>query len=510
MTASLKKRYFFKLMNNLVGLFVGILTQSIVPRALGPAAYGNFSFLTDFFWQAVGFLNLNSSTFFYTKLSQQQTEKGLINYYSLFLLSLGIVLCLFIFCSFVSGFDAYLWPEQVPAFVLMAAIWAFLRFNNDVLILVSDALGLTVKSELAHLIVKISGVPVLLLLFWSDWINLTNYFFYTFLIIGVSIFLLFSIIQRNKFLFTTKCQLNRFQAKAYTVEFYRFCSPLVVFTGISTLQYILDRWFLQKFSGSTQQGFYGLAYQIGAICFLFVSAMIPLVMREYAIAFKEKDRAELRRLFSLFCPMLYSIAAYFGCFIAVEAEKLILIFGGQAYSAALVPITIMCFYPIHQTYGQLNASFFYATSRTKTYRNIGIFAVISGLPLTFFLLGPKTLGGLQAGATGLAIKMVLIQIVAVNVQLWYNSRLLKLSFARFCGHQIIVPLCFLTIAIIGSYSVAKGLPTAHFIIQFIVSGFIYTISILLLLLAFPRLMALTKADLAELWRNISIPLGFSN
>jgi O-antigen/teichoic acid export membrane protein len=294
-TASLKKRYLFKLINNLVGLIVGVATQSIVPRALGPASYGNFSFLTNFFWQTVGFLNLNSSTAFYTKLSQRQNEKGLISFYGFFIIGLGLVLCLFVTICFASGFSEYIWPGQITIFVIMAALWAFLRLNNDALILVADAFGLTVKSESINVTIKLFGLLIIFFLFWMNWVTLTNYFIYFLFILIVTICCLVWVIQSSGFVILGNWRINKKQAKGYTQEFIQFCLPLVVFIAFSTAATILDRWLLQKFSGSVQQGFYGLAYQIGTICFLFVSAMIPLVMREYAISFNNEDIKELRR-----------------------------------------------------------------------------------------------------------------------------------------------------------------------------------------------------------------------
>ena len=507
---SFGRRYAFKLVTNLVGFGVGIVTQSIVLRGLGPASYGNFSYLTSFFKQAIGFLSWNSSPGFYTKLSQRQNEKGLIRFYYLFIFSFGLVLSLFIGACFASGFNEYLWPEQMAVFVIMAALWAFLRFNNDVLILVSDAFGLTVKSETINVIVKLLGLTIILFLFWKNWFTLTNYFFYYLFILIVAIVFLVRVIESSGLSLLKNWQLNKFEIKSYTKEFIQFCLPLVIFSSISLFEVILDRWFLQKFSGSVQQGFYGMAYQIGTICFLFVSAMVPLVMREYAISFANNNINELRRLFSRFCPMLFAIAAYFSCFIAVESDKIILLFGGQAYSEAIIPITIMSFYPIHQTYGQLNASFFFATNRTKAYRNIGLIFAIIGLPVTFFLLGPKTYGGLQSGATGLAIKMVLIQFLAVNAQLWFNLKLLKLSFWKFFGHQIVVLALLLSVALICSSIVEKAIPNFSFLIQFLISGFLYTLLSLALMLVYPRFFALRKEEIATLWHSIKEKVGINN
>ena len=355
---SFRKRYFFKLLTNLLGSAVGIITQAIVPRALGPSSYGNFSFLTSFFWQVIGFLNLNSSTAFYTKLSQRQQDKGLISFYFYVTLVIGFAMVALIAACYLIGIDQLIWPEQIGIFVVMAAIFSFLQLYNNTLIQVSDAYGLTTKSEVLNMIQRVLGLLIIVFLFWVNGLTLLSYFiFQLFMSIIIFVFLCM-MIQRYKSPLIAHWRLNKDQLKAYIKEFASFCLPLVIFSFFAIAEQMLDRWFLQKFSGSTQQGFYSLAYQTGAICFLFVSAMIPLIMREYAISFAKNDIENMRQLFSKYSKMLFAIAAFFGCFLAVEAKNVMLIFGGQAFTGAILPITIMCFYPIHQTYGQMNGAFF--------------------------------------------------------------------------------------------------------------------------------------------------------
>ena len=46
---TLRKRYAFKLTANFIGGGISSVIQLMVPRGLGPAAYGNFGFMTAFF-----------------------------------------------------------------------------------------------------------------------------------------------------------------------------------------------------------------------------------------------------------------------------------------------------------------------------------------------------------------------------------------------------------------------------------------------------------------------------
>jgi O-antigen/teichoic acid export membrane protein len=502
--ASLRKRYLFKLITNLVGMGIGIGTQSIVPRALGPSSYGDFSFITNFFYQVIGFLNMNTSTAYYTVLSQRQHDTGLVRFYLYFTAILGVFLSMLITFCFVAGLSPIIWPGQTGLVIIFGAIWAIMTFYMMVFSDMSDAYGLTVKSELVKIVIKILGFTLILVLFIQEWFSLQNYFFYHFIILLMTISLLVWVISNSGPSLINHWRLKKDQIKSYIHEFYAFSGPLVVFSALAVFEGLLDRWFLQKYSGSAQQGFYGLAYQIGVLCFFFTSALVPLMTREYAISFAKKDMGEMRRLFSRFVPMLYAITAYFGCFLAVESKTVMLLFAGKAYTGAVLPIAIMCFFPIHQTYGQMNASIYFATNRTIAYRNIGIALIFVSLPLTLVLLGPKEYGAMQAGATGLAIKMVLIQLIGVNVQLWYNTKMMHLPFKKFFNHQWIVITAFLSIAIVCSYSIRALLAEMHFVAQFLATGFIYTLVIVGLAIIFPSLFAVRKDEIALVLNYVGI------
>lgn len=259
---------------------------------------------------------------------------------------------------------------------------------------------------------------------------------------------------------------------------------------------ILDRWLLQEFSGSVQQGFFGLSYQIGAICFLFTGAMTPLITREFTIAFGNNDLRQMAYLFRRYIPMLYAIAAFFACFIAVQADKVTMILGGNKFQEATIAVMIMAFYPIHQTYGQLSGAVFYATGQTDLYRNIGIIGMFIGLPITFFLIAPSSMMGLNVGATGLAIKMVLLQSIMVNVQLYFNTKFLKLPFLRYLLHQvfsvvILSAIAYVSTIAINSFSGLEG----KFIINFILAGIFYTAMVAVATLLIPQIFGINRNDL---------------
>jgi O-antigen/teichoic acid export membrane protein len=358
----------------------------------------------------------------------------------------------------------------------------------------TDSYGLTVNSEIASMFQRITGMVLIVIFFWFNLLQLTNLFYIYFMIMGLLIFSIVIIIQRKDYgIKLLALSLN--QIKKYIKEFYQYSHPLFIYALVGLIAGIFDRWLLQVFGGSVEQAFYGLALQIGAGCFLFTSAMTPLLTREFSIAFGKQDLGQMAYLFRRYIPLLYSIAAYFSCFIAVQADKVIHIMGGKSFSSAVTAVTIMAFYPMHQTYGQLSGSVFYATGQTGLYRNIGIIFLIIGLLVSYFLMAPHQWFGLELGSVGLAIKTVLLGFFAINVQLWYNSKLLNLSFWEYFSHQIYSVAIFIFLGIITVY--LTDMVVKNIILNLIVSGIIYTFIHFIILYLKPSLYFTSRSELEE-------------
>lgn len=496
---SLKKRYVFKLVANVFGLIVGLATQAVIPRGLGPVAYGNFNFLTNFFQQVFGFLEMGTSTCFYTKLSQRQKDSGLVAFYLYFSVLISLLVLALAAGGQVSGLAHRIWPGQEMGYVYLAAVWGILTwFSVSVLNRMVDAYGLTVSSELARMAQKVFSLVLILALYFSGRLNLTSFFYFNFAAMLFLCLAIFWILEKKGFPLTGNLRLSPEGAKKYAGEFWLYSHPLFLGSVIGLLAGILDRWLLQLFSGSVEQGFYGLSSMIGSACFVFTGAMIPLLWREFSIAFEKKDLDLMSHLFNRYVPLLYSVAAALACFIAVQADKVILIMGGRQYAGALWPVIIMAFYPIHQTYGQLNSVVCMAAGETKIYSKIGVLFALIGIPVGYFLLAPGDKFGLHAGATGLAVKMLLIQIVGVNVQLYYNCRMMKLGFWRYVRHQVFSVLLLLAFSLLAMLAAAKtpffsGRPVPAFLF----SGVLYSLLIVAVFYLRPTLFGLEKKDISS-------------
>jgi O-antigen/teichoic acid export membrane protein len=508
---SLKKRYLFKLLANFVGFVFNIITQAIIPRGLGPKAYGDFGLLSNFFTQFVGFLDMGTSYCFYTKLSGRQKDSFLVRFYGGYMVIVSLVTLALVLIAHALGLYQAIWPGQRIPYVYLAAIWGLLTWVLGILTMMGDAYGLTVSTEIARIIQRVLGLILILALLVFRQLRLTPFFLYHYTILFFLSGVYISIFKRKGYSYHREPAFPlRAQIKKYFKEFYVYSHPLVLASIFALLTGIFDRWILQVVGGSVQQGFYTLSYQIGAMCFLFTGAMTPLLLREFSIAHANNDKNQMAALVRRYFPGLFSISAFFSCFIALQADKVIHIFGGSLYGGAKTAVMIMAFYPIHQTYGQLTASLFYATGRTIVYRNIGIIFSLLGLPLTYFLIAPADKFGLNAGATGLAVKMVFINVICVNIQLYFHAKHLNLRYWRYLGHQALSSFCLLAFALFATFGVDDLLALhANPLTNFLIAGVGYSLMAIGFAYLLPAIFGIRREDIKMIQMRLKSLMGYA-
>jgi len=280
------------------------------------------------------------------------------------------------------------------------------------------------------------------------------------------------------------------EIKAKSIYFWNYSSPLLFYSFSGMIIALFDNWLLMKIAGPVQQAFFGLAFKLSAISFMFTGAMTQLITREFSIAHGKNDKAYLAALFYKYIPLLYFVASIFSVFFIVNAGLFTNIFGGVEFENGTIPVAIMLLYPVHQTYGQLSGSLFYSTGQTKLYRNIGISMLPLGLVFTWLALGPSKYGGYELGALGLAIKTVFLQFIAVNVQLYFNSKYLNLSFIKYLFHQFFVLVVLFFVAILSKWVFSSVFN--NLILSTLLSGLVYSIFILFVLYNFPLLISMAK------------------
>jgi O-antigen/teichoic acid export membrane protein len=494
---TLRKRYFYKVFANIITGVAGVISQAVISRGLGAVQYGNFNFLTDFFTQFLSFLNTGTSIAFYTKLSKRPHESKLVSFYLVYIHAATVIALLFVGGIVFLGWQGWVWPDQTVVYIFAAVIFAGINwlFNsmNDVV----DAYGLTVDGEKAKALQRLLGIGLILLLLHQQWVNMGSVFGFNYGVLLLSIISFIYICHKHGKSIGPKA-FTAVEMKSYALEFYKYSHPLLLISLLVLGTGIFDRWFLQIAGGSRQQGFYSLSFKVGAICFLLTGAMTQLITREFSIAHEKRDLAEMSRLFRRHIPLLYGITAIFACFVIVNADKVAVIIGGKDFKSAFLPVAIMAFYPLHQTYGQLSTSVFFATDQTHLLSKVTCIFLLLGLPLTYFLLAPVALHGLGMGAIGLAIKMVVINIIVTNALLYFNAKFLHLPLGWYLGHQVISVAAFIALAFLATWGVDHYFPSGLILLRFLGAGMGYSLLVTGAVFLFPGILGIGRKDITGL------------
>lgn len=485
MEDSLKKRYVIKLLANIINGLIGAIIVAIVPKALGPIAYGYFVYLQNFFVQLIGFFDMGSSIAFFTKLSAVNNRKELMTFYFIYSIVILFVTLLSIYCIGYFGYFDSVFPSIPNEYIYMGLFFGFLSWFSQVYIKISDAYALTVSVELIKIYHKIGSLLLLVFFIYQLSFDLDKYFYFNYISLSI-LFVVLSLLFIKKYIFTKDILKVNFDFLAISKEFVSYCSPLFVYSVIGIIVGIFDIWLLQSVAGSKETGFYGLSYSLASMCFLFTSAMTPIITREFSKSYEHKDMATMKALYDRYVPMLYSIACYFCIFVSIQSGNVLDIFTNEEFKSAYYVLMIMAFYPIHQTYGQLSGSIFYATGNTKLVKNIALMTMPIGIIISFVLIYI-----LNLGAIGLALKMVIIQLIGVIIQLYYNAKFLNLNLKYFISHQIYSIVFFVVLATISSVFVDCN----SAVLEFVLSGFFYTVLVIIFGYMFPQVFATNKEEI---------------
>src|SRR3990172_8230840 len=144
---SLLERYSSKIVSNLLVMILGILNVTLLPRALGPVHYGNFSFLCDSFNKIVSFASLNTQMAHFVYISKDNANPKYTKFYIWFCLVVGFVILAFIPLAYCLGMGTHLWPNQRIELVILAAVLGILIYYSSNFIQVADGKAATVGCE---------------------------------------------------------------------------------------------------------------------------------------------------------------------------------------------------------------------------------------------------------------------------------------------------------------------------------------------------------------------------
>jgi len=501
---SIKARFGISIITNILRSGLSFITGMIIARNLGPENYGNYSFLIGSFIAIRQIVELGTSTAFYTFISQKTRSYNFYLYYIIWQLFQFLVVLLLITALFPDQLIAIIWKGHDRSLIAIAFISSFLINHAwHTVVSIGESLRKTIIIQLSNLFIAVFHLLFIYIAISVYTISVRN------LLILIIVEYLFAIIITPYFLRNNEISKNQkpdSKLNEIIKEYFVYCSPLVIFSVFSFIYEFSDRWLLQNYGGSVQQGYYAIAYKFTIISLIATTSMVKVFWKEIAEAYKQKNNKKIKRLYQKSTRILFFIGCVISCFLIPWSKNIVNIFLGSDYKYAWLPLSIMFCYPLHQSLGQITSVLFMAIEKTKEYVLISNIFLILSIPITYFMVAPSSaiIPGLGMGATGIAIKMVALQFININIQIFWLAKYFKWEFDW--AYQLINISSLLILSYISKIICNTGINilnvgTNIYLIIFL-TGIIYFISVLSFLYYFPGLAGTSRKEMSQLFRII--------
>ena len=424
---SVRRRFAFTLVSNLLRSLLSFVTGLLVAKWLGPTTFGSMAFLLGTFGGVRLLLDLGTSTAFFTFLSQQPRSKHFVRVYYAWLATQFVVPALVMAFLLPAGWIEAFWPGQERWLVVVAFAAAYMQ--NSVWPVVQqagEAQRRTVTVQAIGLVVVAVHLVAVALLWLTGTLGL-------YAVLGAVALehLIAAVVTQRLLADGHPTPREPGDDLAAIVRKYGvYCLPLIPYAVVGFAQEFADKWLLQTYGGAVQQAYYAVGAQFAAIALLATTAILRILWKEVAEAHHQRDHERAYRMYSRVSRVLFLVgAAVAGMLIPWSADLLRTLLGPE-YAGGAAALAIMFLYPIHQSIGQVTTTVLYATERVTLQVMTGVVGMLVGLAGGYLVLAPRdaAIPGLGLASVGLAVKMVAVQMVFVNVLAFLIARLWRQRF----------------------------------------------------------------------------------
>jgi O-antigen/teichoic acid export membrane protein len=488
-------RFATSLAANIARSGVGYISGMLVARWLGPASYGDMSFLLATFLAVRKLVDMGSSGAFFTYLSQRPRSKRFVMSFFAWLTAQFLIPLFVIGALFPSQWIQTIWHSENRGLVLLAftasfmmnSIWPIVQQSGESQRQTAFVQGVGTAVAVAHLLAVV-------LLWWLGFMGLYAIF------IAIALeYLLAAVVVHNKFAYAAPSEADLIDdsPKLLFGKYMSYCLPLVPYSIVGFAYAFADRWLLQHYGGGVEQAYYSVGAQFANVALIATSSLLTIFWKEIAEAHHRGDNARIGMLYKKVSRVLFLTGAVIAGFLIPWAEDLLRLILGAAYAGGATTLAIMFLFPAHQSMGRVGGAMIYATGRVSMQVVPGIFSMIISIGLTYLALAPRSapVPGLGLASEGLALKMVLMNLVQVNIVAYVISRVWKWPF-----DWVYQPVSLIGCVGLGwvVHFAATGLAghALPLLVVMGVGGVLYLMAVAVFVYAMPWLAGLTQEELA--------------
>jgi len=500
---SINKRYVVSLSTNIIRSGISFSTSLLLARWLGPEDFGRMAFLLATFMAFKQLLDMGSSYAFFTFLSQRDRSRHFVNIFWKWI-ALQLIVSLSVVWVFLP--DSILnsvWQGESRSLVVLALIATFMQQNVwPIASQMAEARRETVRVQLLNLFVVIFNLFVVVALWAVGKLVIPLIFVAMILEWSIAGWLAAQMYQVGKIQpEQTKTSSDRDDLSSIFKEFWKYCKPWIPVAWLGFTYEMVDRWMLQHWGGASEQAYFAISQQFAGVALLATTSILRIFWKEIAEAKHQGNDEKVKQLYNKISKRLYFISAFVVGILLPWTSEIISLLLGVAYIDGSFTLMLMFLYPVHQSMGQIGAAMLLATENTRIQAKLSIFFMLVSLAVVYFMLAPVNMEipGLGLASKGLAIKMVVIQLMHVNILAWFIAKIFGWRFEWF--YQV-VGLGSAIIAGLLAKLIVISILSTNLIVMMLLSGVVYLALIYGLLYTLPWIAGLTREDIAYVTNKI--------
>jgi len=450
------------------------------------------AFLLASFMAFKQLFDMATSSAFFTFLSQRPRSKQFVRYFWYWVGAQFVVSLVLVALILPESTLEIVWKGEQKSLIVLALLATFMQQQVwGIASQMAEASRQTIRVQKLNTLVVSIHLVVVITLWWFGELTIPLVFMALIVEWSISGWLAAKMYQQQ-----TECDSEHVvdTPKSVFKEFWHYCLPFVPYAWLGFAHDIADRWMLQHWGGSTEQAYYAVAQQFAAVALLATTSILKIFWKEIAEAQHQGNTAKVEQLYLKVSRGLFFVGAVVAGGLIPWAEEIITVMLGDAYIAGTITLMIMFLYPVHQSMGQIGGTMLYATEQTRLQVILGLAFMTAGILVVYFMLAPETMAvpGLGMASQGLAIKMVVMQLISVNIQAYVISRIFGWRYDwlyQLVGLSFVIVLGYTAKAIISSILLDQVA------LHFIISGFTYLLMISCLIYFQPWLVSLGRKEI---------------
>lgn len=496
---SIYERAFFTVAVNFVRSAISFVTGVLVARWMGPENYGDMAFLIGTFVGLRHLIDMGSSSAFFTFASQEPRSRRFAYSYFVWLIIQFILPLAVIGFMMTDDWLHLVWQGNSKDLVLIAFVAVFLQHILwPTFVALGESQRLTIRVQSLGLgVVSFNAIAVWVL--WTQ--GLLN--LHTILLVVIVEYFVGSIICHSGFRYEVPKDANLDSTDVTLKRYINYCKPIVPYAWLSFAYIFADRWLLQSFGGKLEQAYYAIGAQFAAVALIATTAILRLFWKEIAESHHQGDVERTRRLYLKVTRSLFLVSALISGFVIPWATVIVDTALGPAYQDGVVALTIMFLYPVHQSLGQVGGAMLMATEKVSIQVRLGIGFMACSMVVTYFVLAPDSalIPGLGLAATGLALKMVILQFLQVNLLAYIIARIWKWKFDWF--YQFVsLPIC-LAAGFATHWIVVSALGVDSLLVSAFLGPVIFVTVVMPFVFFMPWLLGMSRQEVIE-YKNVAL------